>query len=229
MSPVLRLIQECRIATLATVEADGGPYASLVTLAPDAEGAPVLLLSDLARHTRNLRSSPRASLLVADAQSTDPLDAPRASLMGEIAPTDDPEARERFLARHPDASGFAGFSDFHLFRMRVDEVHLVEGFGRIATLPGSAAAIDWSDAEALRERAAGAIAHMNEDHLDAIALYAQKLLGAPEGDWRMLSLDPLGCNLMCGTTVRRLTFPQRITNSAALRQVLVQLAQEART
>lgn len=229
MSPVLRLIQECRIATLATLGDDGAPYASLVTLAPDADGAPVLLLSDLARHTGNLRRDPRASLLVADARAGDPLDAPRASLIGRVVPAGDAEARARFLARHPEAEGYAGFTDFHFFRMQVDEVHLVEGFGRIATLPGSAATIDWTGAEALRESAAGAIAHMNEDHLDAITLYAQKLLGAGGEGWRMLSLDPLGCTLMAGPIVRRLDFPHRVMNSAALRQVLVELAHAART
>lgn len=228
MPSVLRLLHECRIATLATLEPDGAPYASLVTLAPDEDGAPILLLSDLARHTRNLRRDPRASLLVADARAEDPLDAPRASLIGRIEPIDDPAARAAFLARHPEAEGFASFTDFGFFRMQVDEVHVVEGFGRISTLPGSAVTIDWSGAEALRASAAGAIAHMNEDHLDAITLYATKLLGAPDGDWRMLSLDPLGCCLMTGPTVRRLDFPQRIKNSAALRQVLVELAQQAR-
>lgn len=229
MSPVLRLVHECRIATLATLEESGAPYASLVTLAPDEEGAPILLLSDLARHTRNLRRDSRASLLVADTQANDPLDAPRASLIGRIEPTGEPTARARFLARHPEAEEFAGFTDFGFFRMQVDEVHVVEGFGRISTLPGTAVAIDWSGADALRASAPGAIAHMNEDHLDAIALYAHTLLGAQGEGWRMLSLDPQGCCLIAGSTVRRLDFPQRVTNSAALRQVLVELTQKART
>jgi putative heme iron utilization protein len=228
---VLRLLHEARHASLATLEDGGMPHVSLVAVAPDGEGAPLLLLSDLARHTRNLKRDDRVSLLVTDPRGADPMNAPRASFIGRIARAGDQTGeavRERFLAWHPDARLYADFTDFAFYRLACDEIHLVEGFGRISTLPGTAATLDWSDAEAVRAGEAGIIAHMNADHADAVALYATALLGAQAGDWRMISIDPEGCDLMCDSQVRRLPFPRRAISLAAVREVLVALAKDAR-
>ncbi len=229
---IRRLMREARFGALGTLEADGAPYASLVAVAPDAEGAPTLLLSGLARHTRNLQRDARASLLLTGAAAGDPLNAPRASLLGRIAATPDPDARARFLARHPEAETYADFTDFSFYRLDLREAHLVEGFGRIVTLPASGLLTSWDGADAVRAATAGVIAHMNADHADAVALYATRLLGEPEaaGDpWRMVGLDPEGCEIAAGETVRRLEFPQRVIDVAAVRQVLVALVTQART
>jgi len=229
---VRRLMHEALFGALGTVEADGGPYASLVAVAPDAEGQPLLLLSHLARHTRNFLREPRVSLLLAGVGGGDPLNGPRASLIGTLAPATEPDVRARFLAHHSTAKGYADFADFAFYRLSVREAHLVEGFGRILTLPGTQVCVDWSGAEALAESEDGIVAHMNEDHADAIALYANRLLGASGEDWRMLAVDPLGCDLARGRgsdiQVVRLEFPQRVTSSAAVRQVLVDLVRTAR-
>ena len=103
--------------------------------------------------------------------------------------------------------------------------HLVAGFGRIIDLRASDLAIE---ADPLLETEEGAIRHMNDDHTDAIQLYATRLLGAPGGAWRIIGIDPEGCDLMCEDTVRRLDFPQRVMNSTALRQMLAELARQAR-
>lgn len=229
---IRRLMREARFGALGTLEADGAPYASLVAVAPDADGAPVLLMSGLARHTRNLQRDPRASLLLAAGASGDPLNAPRASLLGRIAATPDPDARTRFLARHPEAAQYADFTDFAFYRLDLREAHLVEGFGRIVTLPASGLLTSWEGADAVRAAVAGVVEHMNADHADAVALYATRLLGEPEaaeGVWRMVGLDPEGCEIAAGETVRRLEFPQRVTDVAAVRQVLVALVTQART
>ncbi len=121
-------------ATLATLTA-GAPYASLVLVADDGAGAPLLLLSDLAEHTRNLKRDPRASVLVW-AAAGDPLAAARATFLGEVVPVTDGAMRERFLRRHPTAATYASFKDFAVYRLEVARVHLVAGFGRIDWLPG---------------------------------------------------------------------------------------------
>ncbi|OYX12417.1 MAG: hypothetical protein B7Z15_09995, partial [Rhizobiales bacterium 32-66-8] len=159
---VRRLIHEALFGALATREPDGGPYASLVAVAPDASGQPLLLLSGLARHTRNFLQEPRVSLLLAGVGGTDPLNSPRASLIGTLAPAHDPEARVHFLARHATGKGYADFADFAFYRISVREAHLVEGFGRILTLLGARVCVDWTGAEALAESADGIVAHMNE-------------------------------------------------------------------
>lgn len=230
---VLRLLHEARHASLATLEDGGMPHVSLVTVAPDGDGAPILLVSDLARHTRNLKRDGRVSLLVSDPRGPDPMNAPRASFSGHLVPVGaggdgDGQVRERFLAWHPDARLYADFSDFAFYRLACDDIHLVEGFGRISTLPGSAAALDWSGAAAVRAGEAEIIAHMNADHTDALALYATVLLGAPAGAWRMIAIDPAGCDLMCDSQVRRLPFPRRVISFAAVREVLAALAKDAR-
>lgn len=222
---VIRLLHEARHGTLATLEEGGAPYASLVAVAPDQDGTPVLFLSELARHTRNIARETRVCLLVFS-PSDDPLAAPRASLMGRMSPAPDAESRARFLAWHPDAAVYADFSDFSVFRLAVEEVHLVEGFGRISTLPGAAALPAYS--QAVRAAEADIVAHMNAEHSDAIALYAQVLLLEQGEGWRMLALDPSGCDLGDGRRVRRLDFPAPAISVAAVREVLVALAKSAR-
>lgn len=224
---VRRLIREARFGALGTLEESGAPYTSLAAVATDEAGRPTFLISRLAKHTKNIARDPRISLLVAAAGAADPMNAPRASLLGRIAPAG-ADARPRFLARHADAAGYADFADFAFYRMEVDSAHLVEGFGRIVDVPGARLLTDWSAAADLRAAAEGIISHMNADHADAVALYATRLLGAPAGDWRMMAIDPDGCELAWGDLVRRLDFAEQCANSAAVRKELVRLVGEAR-
>jgi heme oxygenase (biliverdin-IX-beta and delta-forming) len=133
-----KLLQNDR-AMLATLTADGWPYGSLVLSAQDDAGFPVLLLSDLAEHTRNIRRDPRASLLFdGTVGSAAPLAGPRLTVLGEIAPASEVAARERYMSRHADAASWAAMADFRLYRLTPARAHLVAGFGRIAWLEPSA-------------------------------------------------------------------------------------------
>jgi len=139
-SPVLAaraLLARCATGTLATLSADGHPFASFVTTAPGGDGAPLLLLSQLAVHTRNLERNPRASLLLVEPEeeAADPLTRSRLTITGSVErAADQAAAREAFLARHPEAAGYAGFADFAFWRLAPAACHLVAGFGRIAGL-----------------------------------------------------------------------------------------------
>ena len=125
-------------AALGTVM-DGAPYVSLVLVAFDADGAPLLLLSRLAQHTKNLLVDPRVSLLFdGTAGLDDPLTGPRLTVLGSAAVCRDPEALGRYLARHASANAYAGFSDFALYKVTVDRGHSVAGFGKIAWIEASA-------------------------------------------------------------------------------------------
>lgn len=223
-----KLISEARIGSLATLESGGSPYVSLVTVATMPDGAPVLLLSRLARHTQNLRRDRRVSLLLSESGEGDPLEGARVSISGEIAETEHEAARRRFLWRNPSAENYASFKDFAFYRIEPQGAHLVAGFGKIADVKAEDLLIDTGNASQLLEAEAGAVEHMNEDHLDAIELYATKLLGAEPGAWRVIGADPEGCDLMLHEAVRRLNFPQRVMNSGELRKTLVSLAQQAR-
>jgi putative heme iron utilization protein len=223
-----RLLREAGKGALATLSPGGAPYASLVTVATAMDGAPILLLSRLARHTANVGADQRGSLLLEGEREGDPLEGARVSLSGILSRTDDAAARRRFLARHPSAEAYAGFADFGFWRMDMSGAHLVAGFGRIVDLKKEQLLTDIGDAEQLAAAEESALAHMSEDHRDAIALYATKLLGDEAGNWRVASLDPEGCDLMRGERVRRLEFPERVTDADALRQMLARLAQEAK-
>ncbi len=224
-----RLLRGTRTGALATLErVGGGPFASLVTVATDVDGAPLLLVSRLSAHTLNLEADPRGSLLLAGSGKGDPLAHPRLTLTGRIAPTDDPRARARFLARHPKAALYADFPDFAVHRLTVGAGHLNGGFARAATLDAADLATAGPGREALAAREADAVAHMNADHSDAIALYATVLAGEAPGDWTITGLDLEGLDLAAGGRTARVPFPAPLTDVDALRPVLVAMAREAR-
>jgi putative heme iron utilization protein len=224
-----RLLREARGGALATLmTGSGDPYCSLVNVATDADGAPLLLLSRLALHTKNILADPRLSLMLDERKEGDPLQGARVMLMGNVAPTAGAQSRARYLARQSEAAMFADFPDFAFYRMTISGAHLVAGFGRIVDLTPADILTDVSDAQALLDAEAGAAEHMNEDHADALRLYATKLLGAPDGAWRCAGCDPEGLDLQLGRTALRLNFPQRVTSPGALRHMLKDLADQAR-
>ncbi|MFG1401468.1 HugZ family pyridoxamine 5'-phosphate oxidase [Xanthobacter sediminis] len=225
---VRRLIREARFGTLATLDADGGPYASLVAVGTDPEGRPTLLISRLARHTQNIARDTRVSLMISDGGAADPLNAARASLVGRIVAAGDPLVRARYLGRHEAATGYADFKDFGFFRIDVDHAHLVEGFGRIVDVPGEKLITDWSGADDIRAAHDGIVSHMNADHAEAVALYATALAKAPDAAWRMVGIDPDGFEITSGEQVRHLIFPQRNNSVGEIRKSLVALVDEAR-
>ena len=133
---IIRAADRAALATAATSGKGGAggpwPYSSLVLTTCDGRGNPLLLISDLADHTRNIRSDARVSLLYdATGGLDDPLTGPRVTLQGEAGQVEGRELIELYLARHPSAKTYADFTDFHLFRVRPVRAHLVAGFGRI--------------------------------------------------------------------------------------------------
>ena len=226
------LLRRSRQGALATLMADSGdPYCSLVNVASDADGAPILLISRLALHTRNILGDSRVSLMLDERAQGDPLEGSRIMLAGraEEADGDGLETpRRRYLNAHPSAEAFVNFKDFSFFRIRPKGAHLVAGFGRIVDLKPEQFLTDISDAGALLEAEQGAIEHMNADHREAMNLYATKLLDAEQADWRCTGCDPEGIDMQAGAKTLRLEFPERVTNATALRKMLVRLAAEAR-
>jgi hypothetical protein len=224
-----KLLREGRSGALATLmPGSGDPYCSLVNVATAADGAPLMLLSTLAIHTKNLIADKRASLMLDERKDGDPLEGTRVMLMGDVAEERSSSARTAYLLRHPEAEQFVFFKDFSFYRLEIERAHLVAGFGRIVDLKPAEVLTDVSDAGALLEAQASAIEHMNEDHAEACRLYATKLLGAPDGDWRCAGIDPEGLELQNGRMALRLFFPKRVTAPGPLRAVLKLLAEQAR-
>ena len=228
------LLRTSRAGALATIDRNTGhPFASLVNVAADVDGAPLILISRLSTHTANLEKDSRASLLLSSSGRGDPLAHPRLTVLGDFAPIarrdpSEPRLRRRFLARHPKSEIYAGFADFSFWRLAVVSAHLNAGFARAADLKASNVITDAAGAESLIEAEAGAIAHMNQDHSEALRLYASKLLGAEDGPWRLTGLDPEGLDLALNDATLRLPFPQRVATADDLRRALVNLAAKAR-
>ncbi|HWX06095.1 MAG TPA: DUF2470 domain-containing protein [Bradyrhizobium sp.] len=229
---VRSLLRRCRQGALATLMAGSGdPYCSLVNVASHPDGSPILLISRLAVHTKNILGDSRVSLMLDERADGDPLEGSRIMLAGraqQVTASELELCRRRYLNAHPSAEAFADFKDFSFFRIRPDGTHLVAGFGRILDLKPQQFLTDLSDAGALLEAEQSAIEHMNADHRDATKLYATRLLGAAEADWRCTGCDPDGIDLQAGTTALRLDFPERVTGPGELRRMLVRLADEAR-
>ncbi len=224
-----KLLREGRSGALATLmPGSGDPYCSLVNIATAADGAPLLLISKLAVHTKNILADPRVSLMIDERKEGDPLEGARVMLMGTAVVTDDPAIRRRYLARQPEAEMFAGFADFSFYRINLKAAHLVAGFGRIVDLKPQDILTPIDDAAELVEAEPDIVAHMNADHADTCRLYATKLLGAADGEWRCVGSDPEGLELQHGRTALRLRFPQRVRAPGVLRQMLKQMAEQAR-
>src|SRR6266478_1097438 len=193
------LLRRSRQGALATLMAGSGdPYCSLVNVASYADGSPILLISRLAIHTRNLLDDPRVSLMLDERAEGDPLEGSRIMLAGravEASGDDVAVFRRRYLNAHPSAEVFVDFKDFSFFRIRPTAAHLVAGFGRIVDLKPEQFLTEISDAGALLEAEQSAIDHMNADHRDAMNLYATSLLGAEPADWRCTGCDPDGMDM----------------------------------
>jgi putative heme iron utilization protein len=224
-----KLLREARSGALATLmPGSGDPYCSLVNVATAFDGTPLVLISKLAIHTRNVIADSRVSLMLDERKEGDPLQGARVMLMGRAAITTDEHDRRRYLARQPEAAMFAGFADFAFYRIEISAAHLVAGFGRILDLKPQDVLVDGAGAEELLAAEERASAHMNEDHADACRLYATKLYGAPDGEWRCAGFDPEGLELQNGRVAVRVPFPQRVNGAGPLRAVLVQMAEAAR-
>jgi heme iron utilization protein len=133
-----QLLRQSTVATLATIDlATGAPYASLVMVATEPDATPVMLISGLARHTRNLVADPRSSLLVdSRTNGDDPLTSLRATFIGRARPEVTQHGRTRYLRRHPSAKDFAGFADFGFWSLEIAVAHTIAGFGRIQEVAG---------------------------------------------------------------------------------------------
>lgn len=228
-----QIIRASLKASLATLEAGTGiPYASLVIVAHDADGSPILLLSALALHTRNLEADSRASLLFdASDGAGDPLAGGRVTVIGrlvKVGSEDRKRSRARFLSRQPSAEIYSGFADFSFWRLTVERAHYIGGFGRIVDLTSSQILSDLGGADALLAAEPDILDHMNEDHADAVQLFATRLAHAPGGNWRMTGIDPEGIDLSDGERGLWLQFENRITTPKEAREALVSLTNRAR-
>ncbi|HTV43897.1 MAG TPA: pyridoxamine 5'-phosphate oxidase family protein [Stellaceae bacterium] len=221
-----RLIRRRDRAALAT-SLGGAPYNSLVLVATDLDATPLLLLSDLARHSRNLACDPRLSLLLDGTEGEpEPLAGPRLSLLGQIEASRDPRLLARFVARHPASAAYAGFADFRLYRVSVARAHLVAGFGRIAWLDGGDLRCH-ADLAALAAAEPELLAEFNATSAAALGRSLPAAAGSDQSAWRATGLDPDGIDLRNKDRTTRLDFAAPVLTARAARAALARLARAA--
>lgn len=226
-----RLVRRARSAALASTLAGSGghAYASFVTVATDLDGSPLLLLSDLAEHTRNLKADNRASLLVeAASRRSNPQTGPRVTLIGRIERTENERHRHRFLTRHPAAAKYAAFSDFAAYRMDVERVHFVGGFAQARWVNGRDFVLPSATADAIAAAAPEVLAQVNADLQDTLDLAVASQLGRRGHGWRLVAIDPEGFDFSRNNAFARLDFPTPVETPDGLRTELAKVADAAR-
>ena len=228
IADVKRLMRLARTGALATLEAEGGaPLTTLLGVASDFDGAPLFLMSTLSRHTRNLANDPRASLLLTGGHERgDPLNQPRVTLSGRVERCAAPRAKVRYLQRNPKAGLYAGFADFGVFRLRIEDVHFNGGFGRAAPLAVAEILSPREGETALVAAEEGLLAEVNALGQAKLARLAGPKVSprAPgPGGWRAIGLDAEGLDLASGGRAARAQFAAPAHDSEAWRARLEHL------
>jgi hypothetical protein len=227
------LVAQISTGTLCTlaIEPEGYPYGSFVTVAFD-NGDPIFLISGLAEHTKNLERDPRASLLLAEGGSADPLANGRVTMLGPCTRVEGEggSVRAAFLAAHQNSAYYAGFRDFAFWKLDVSSVRYIGGYGRMSWISKG----EWQTAEPdpLGRSGAGIIAHMNADHADAMVLYCKAFSKATEITVAsMTGIDRYGFEMSAktkdGPRPVRLAFATAVSTPEDARAALISMLKDA--
>jgi putative heme iron utilization protein len=224
-----RLFAHNQQGVLSTLSVDlsGYPFGSVITFAPDRDGRPVILISNLAQHTHNIQADPRVSLTLIEG-GDDIQASGRLTVVGRALPVEDDvdDVATRFYRRFPHATDYQRAHDFAFYRIEPVRARYIGGFGRI----------HWVDADALcrpnpfdAATEAGMINHMNADHVDAMRDYCRLFGVAPGKDApRMSGVDADGFDLMLDKRLLRIDFDTPVSTGGEVRAAMVELARRAR-
>ncbi len=232
------LASQATSATLSTIARDpqGFPYGSLVSVAIDRLGRPLLLLSELAEHTGNLQSQEAASVLLTEPLGghDQPLALGRVTVLGKCSKVPAEEvaaAREEFLRQQPSAAYYVDFKDFAFYRLEPTALRYVGGFGRMSWV--TAEEYRAAEPDPLASAAAGILRHMNDDHASAVLAYARALAGVANASAAtMTAVDRYGFEIAAvtpeGPRAARLEFDSPVATADDVRLVLVAMVKRAR-
>ena len=228
------LLRTARYAALAFFDPETGhPSVSRVAMATDIDGTPIILISALAAHTRGLLADPHCSLLVGEPEKGDPLAYPRMSLSCVARrisdETDLPRAQRRFLSQNPKAKLYSSFPDFAFFRLEPVRAQLNGGFGKAYIISPDQFIVAMQALDEFSELAEEAMQHLNRDHPDTLALFAQHYgKAASPLPWKITGIDPDGFNLCSGDHILHISFDAPVYMASDLRMKLENMADTAR-
>jgi heme iron utilization protein len=219
-----RLLNHQSVGILSTqsVEVEGYPFGSIAPYALDYSGQPVMLISEIAQHTRNIKQNNKVSLTVFDRYADDPQAGGRLTWIGDAELVDPAEAeiRQRYLRYFPAAQAYFETHDFSFYRIQLRKARFIGGFGQIY----------WVEAEAMllknpfRTAEARIIEHMNEDHERALRHYGNALKGVEVQTVAMIGIDSEGFDLLADGRKLRVDFEVPINTVEEARETLAKLA-----
>lgn len=237
---VRALVQSERNAMLGTISQKfaGWPFGSIAPYALTGAGEPLILISEIAEHTRNLRADARVSLLIQDSNAlADPQAGARVTLMGYAMPVSAPyleDASRRYSLRFPNSASYFQAHDFSLFQIKTSKARFIGGFGEIYWLDAEEitdAAAD-SNLDPLAEQVLSICGHMNEDHPDALRLYAAAFAETQAESARMIQVDSHGFDMIALADSAhkhlRINFPSPVARTEEVRAVMVEMVRNAR-
>jgi putative heme iron utilization protein len=222
-----------RVGSLSTQsrKLPGFPFGSMMPFAVDHLGRPIFFISTMAMHTQNLQQDGRASLLITQPDvSGDPLASARLTLVGTAAVAPADEVRDLYLSRYENARYWQEYTDFAYYRLAVEGVYFIGGFG----VMGWVAAEEYAAAapDPLAEAGPGIIQHMNADHADALRRIVERDSGEAPDEASMTAVDRLGFHVRLKTADRvhgrRIAFPREVRDTGEARTVLIEMVRACR-
>ena len=217
-------------------------YSTYTLTAFDFDVSPIVLLSDLSEHTKNIKSKKLCSLMICEEQKMykffpkfknpksfnidyeDPMSRPRVTLIGELSVTNKKEHKERFLSRHPASKFYSNFKDMNFYIMKIKSAHLVGGFAHVKWFQKNDIICkkfsNFADSEQ------SIINHMNESHQDSVNSYVNKLIpnmSNSKKGWKITGIDPDGFDLRKKDKITRFCFEKEVNDAKKLRGTFVHL------
>ncbi|MDP2248310.1 MAG: DUF2470 domain-containing protein [Nitrosomonadales bacterium] len=224
-----QFLRSTHSAILSTTSAKfaGYPFGSVAPFVLDHDGQPLLLISTIAEHTKNIIADSKVSLLVFSGAEDLHANA-RLTLLGDAEQTDkaDELLRARYLRYFPSAAQYFEAHDFYFYRIQIQQARYIAGFGRMSWIEGQEFR---SPRTPLIAQEAGIIEHMNNDHLENMKAYCQHFHKITANDVQMLGIDCDGFDLRADEQILRFDFEQPISDATSARVALVAMAKACRS
>ena len=214
---------------LSTISArlEGYPFGSIAPFVLDHDGNPLILISTIAEHTKNIQADARVSLIAFDPGASDMQAGARLTVIGKAIPMDKDEAlRARYLRYFPQAEGYFDMHDFLFHRIEVEQARFIGGFGKIHWVPGDELR---APANRLATQEAAILDHMNADHAENLSAYCRHVHGIEAEQAIMIGIDTAGFDVRANDKLLRFAFDTPVTDAQEARQALVALAKACRT
>ncbi len=220
---------DCGVLSTMSVEMEGFPFGSITPFVMTHDGHVVVLVSDIAQHTKNMQADEKVCFTVMDHAGGNKQEQGRATVVGRARPVPQEEvaeARQRYFAFFPEARHYSQAHDFTFFRIEAERIRYIGGFGKIFWIEKE----DWSlGRPSWVQDEEKSIVHMNEDHQDALNEIARVFTNMQDGDAKLVAADGEGCHLKTSTGIHYVPFAAPAIEENSLREALVTLAKRART